>query len=67
MAMQDIHVDLNVAASGLIINPDLPWIGASPDGVVTCACHECGMVEIKCPFSERTALYLNVLKSHSSA
>ncbi|XP_046894769.1 uncharacterized protein LOC124479876 [Hypomesus transpacificus] len=53
MAMQDLYVDLNVAASGLIINPDLPWIGVSPDGVVTCACHERGMVEIKCPFSAK--------------
>lgn len=53
MAMQDLHADLNVAASGLIINPELPWIGASPDGVVTCSCHEPGMLEIKCPFSAK--------------
>ncbi|KAJ4941868.1 hypothetical protein JOQ06_011741, partial [Pogonophryne albipinna] len=31
VAMQDHHEDINVAASGLILNPELPWIGASPD------------------------------------
>ncbi|ROI16374.1 hypothetical protein DPX16_6394 [Anabarilius grahami] len=52
MAMQDLHADLNVAASGFTINPKLPWIGASTD-VVTCACHEPGVLEIKCPFSAK--------------
>ena len=51
--MQDLHADLQVAASGLIINPELPWIGASPDGAVTCACHGPGILEIKCPFSAK--------------
>lgn len=53
MAMQNLHADLSVAASGLIISQELPWIGASPDGVVTCACHEPGVLEIKCPFSAK--------------
>ncbi|KAL7404051.1 hypothetical protein ABVT39_008939 [Epinephelus coioides] len=53
MVMQDLHADLQVAASGLIINPELPWIGASPDGAVTCACHGPGILEIKCPFSAK--------------
>lgn len=42
-----------VKASGFIINPDLPWIGASPDGMVTCTCHGDGVLEIKCPFNSR--------------
>lgn len=50
-AMQDLHVNLSITASGLIINPDLPWLGASPDGVVTCDCHGSGVLEIKCPFN----------------
>lgn len=53
MAMQDLHADFSVSASGLIIHPELPWIGASPDGVVTCSCHEPGVLEIKCPFSAK--------------
>ncbi|XP_041920947.1 uncharacterized protein LOC121684885 isoform X3 [Alosa sapidissima] len=50
-AMQDLHIDFHITASGLMINPDLPWIGASPDGVVTCKCHGMGVLEIKCPFT----------------
>ncbi|XP_077063316.1 uncharacterized protein LOC143715422 isoform X2 [Siphateles boraxobius] len=40
-------------ASGFVINPDLPWIGATPDGQVTCTCHGEGVLEIKCPFNSR--------------
>ncbi|XP_039551066.1 uncharacterized protein LOC120495514 isoform X2 [Pimephales promelas] len=40
-------------ASGFVINPDLPWIGATPDGQVTCTCHGDGVLEIKCPFNSR--------------
>ena len=60
--MQDHHEDINVAASGLILNPELPWIGASPDGVVTCACHEPGILEIKCPFSAKDRSLLECTK-----
>lgn len=34
-----------------MINPDLLWIGASPDGAVTYNCHGMGMLEITCPFT----------------
>ncbi|KAJ4944639.1 hypothetical protein JOQ06_013182 [Pogonophryne albipinna] len=62
VAMQDHHEDINVAASGLILNPELPWIGASPDGVVTCACHEPGILEMKCPFSAKDRSLLECTK-----
>lgn len=51
--MQDVHVNFSIKESGLIINPSLPWIGASPDGVVSCDCHGTGVVEIKCPFNAK--------------
>ncbi|XP_028453159.1 uncharacterized protein LOC114568018 isoform X2 [Perca flavescens] len=38
-ALQDHHIDFQVQTTGLIINKSLPWIGASPDGTITCACH----------------------------
>ncbi|XP_038563448.1 uncharacterized protein LOC119894834 [Micropterus salmoides] len=47
LTQQQVH------ASGFIIHPDLPWIGASPDGMVTCTCHGDGVLEIKCPFNSR--------------
>ena len=37
---------------GLVVNPSLPWLGASPDGIV----HDpskssVGLLEIKCPYT----------------
>ncbi|KAM4537015.1 uncharacterized protein PAE49_021422 [Odontesthes bonariensis] len=46
-----IHTDLKVEQSGLQINPAFPFLGASPDGLVSCACCGDGLLEIKCPFS----------------
>ena len=31
-------------------NP-IPYIGASPDRILSCSCHESACLEIKCPFS----------------
>ncbi|XP_034068739.1 uncharacterized protein LOC117544632 isoform X4 [Gymnodraco acuticeps] len=38
--------------SGLWLNPQWPYMGASPDGCVTCTCHGTGICEIKCPHSK---------------
>ena len=42
--------DFTVDLCGLVMNPSLPWLGASPDGIV----HDplepsVGLLEIKCP------------------
>lgn len=42
-----------VQASGFVSNPDHPWIGASPDGMITCTCHGDGVLEIKYPFNSK--------------
>uniref|UniRef100_A0A1X7V4J3 YqaJ viral recombinase domain-containing protein n=1 Tax=Amphimedon queenslandica TaxID=400682 RepID=A0A1X7V4J3_AMPQE len=28
----------------------VPFLGASPDAIVSCECHGHGVVEVKCPF-----------------
>ena len=33
-----LHESLNVSASGLVLNQNWPFLGASPDGVKTCSC-----------------------------
>ena len=38
---------------GLVIDPKYPFLGASPDGIVCCACCGKGVLEIKCPFKYR--------------
>ena len=47
------HDDLSVAESGLVINPQWPFIGASPDGIINCTCCGKGVLEIKCPYCHR--------------
>ena len=42
---------VNYSPCGLIVHPDAPWIGASPDGVVFDPTEhpQFGLVEMKCP------------------
>ena len=42
------HINLCIAESGLVINSRWPFIGASPDGIVSCGCYETKILEIKC-------------------
>ena len=37
----------------MFINPNWPFIGASPDGVIEYDCCSKGTVEIKCPYKHR--------------
>ena len=41
--------------SGLVINCQWPYMGASPDGIIKCKCHGKGVLEIKCPFCHKVA------------
>lgn len=52
------HLNLTVTDSGLVIHPQYPHFGASPDGYVKCRCCGCGVIEIKCPFSCKDRSFL---------
>ena len=45
--------DLQVIESGLIINPQWPWLGASPNGLLVTGGRAVGGIETKCPFSKK--------------
>ena len=49
--MLSSHQNVTISPSGLIVRPDLPHLGASPDALIKCDCHGEGVVEIKCPSS----------------
>lgn len=51
--MKSLHQDFKVNDNGFIINPQWPFLGATPDGSVSCACCGMGVVEIKCPYCHR--------------
>ena len=49
------HADLEVRSSGLWVCESYPFLGASPDAMVSCTCCGEGILEIKCPYSLREA------------
>ena len=49
--MKQHHQLFTVKESGLILDPMYPFVGASPDGVVTCICCGTRVLEIKYPYS----------------
>ena len=60
------HTDFKVEHCGLFLHKTHPYLGATPDGLVSCMCHGEGVLEIKCPKScaseqpnEQNVPYLN--------
>ncbi len=47
------HERFMISRSGLVLNSKYPFMGASPDGIVSCQCCGRGVLEIKCPYSCR--------------
>lgn len=54
--MKDSHPGFTFRDSGLFIDTDNPFLGASPDGIGECDCCKKRVVEIKCPFCFKEAL-----------
>ena len=49
--MHENHKHFSVSQSGLVLHPDFPYLGASPDGIVKCdCCCSSGVLEIKGSF-----------------
>ena len=57
MFCMDRGDSLRICSLGLVVNPDEPWLGASPDALLP---EEGGIVEIKCPFSCRNRSFADV-------
>ena len=45
-----LHKSAGIQETGLFIDPSHPFIGASPDGLVSCKCCGEGLLEIKCSY-----------------
>ena len=48
-----LHSHLTIRRCGLFVSPDHPYLAASPDGIINCACCGRWVLEVKCPFSLR--------------
>ena len=44
---------MKYSAAGLVISDKLPFIGASPDGLIECECCLPGCIEIKSPYTHK--------------
>lgn len=44
------HENFKCKQVGLVIDPEYPYLGASPDGLTVCTCCGQGCLEIKCPY-----------------
>lgn len=51
--LQSMHTNARIEPCGLMIHPEHPLLGCSPDGVFRCDCHEPALIEIKCLYSLR--------------
>ncbi len=49
-SMSKLHADFKVHKCGLYISKEYPFLGASPDGVVSCLCCNKGICEVKVRF-----------------
>ncbi|XP_061195896.1 uncharacterized protein LOC133204152 [Saccostrea echinata] len=56
------HRNLNVESCGLFVCDLYPFMGASPDGKVTCKCCGTGLIEIKCSFTYQNVEPLEACK-----
>ena len=57
--MEELHENFSANECGFFPSLTVPYIGASPDALVSCNCCGNGCLEIKCPFdSTEKSLYL---------
>ena len=45
------HKNAILAECGLFLDQLYPYVGASPDRILTCSCHPKACIEVKCPYS----------------
>ena len=53
--MKSIHINFKLSKSGICLNKKWLFMGASPDGKVACDCCGSGVVEVKCPYTLKSA------------
>ena len=51
--MSEHHTNFNIMPSGLFLSTEFPFIGATPDSMVSCDCCGKGCVEVKCPYCHK--------------
>ena len=60
------HKKLSVVETGLFVSCENPIFGASPDGIVSCECHESGLLESKCQWILKDETMIDYVKVDES-
>ena len=62
-----LNRNVQVRETGIVIQPSLPWLGASPDGIVIDNSHspEIGLIDIKCPYTKRNSSPFDMIRDHT--
>lgn len=66
MQEQSKHSQFTCRDSGFVVSKDFPFLGASPDGITSCACHGSACVEIKCPYKHRDNTIAHAVESDNN-
>ena len=64
-AKYSVLENLEVEQCGLVINPAIPWLGCSPDGILAKENVPVGCIEVKCPYSKRGIAIAKAVKDKS--
>ena len=64
--MKEHHENFEVNRCGFFISIDYPFIGASPDGLISCSCCGEGCVEIKCPFCHKDQFIFEAVEQNKT-
>ena len=63
--MKLLHV-ADVRNTGVVIQPSMFWLAASPDGLVLdCSKNQIRLLEIKCPYTRRNATPQDLVKDEN--
>ena len=63
--MKNTPSNFLVVDAGLLLSSTYPYLGASPDGIVSCPCCWVGCLEIKCPYCDREKSIDNIVQKSS--
>ena len=58
--------NLSVVETGLFVSCENSVFGALPDRIVSCECHESGLLEVKCPWTHRDKSVIDYAKLEES-
>lgn len=50
--LQQSHIGVTLMQPGLLLHPQSPFLGSTPDAIIHCKCHGKFIAEIKCPISK---------------